>query len=169
MTAGGLSAVPAPFGAHPVSMAVLAAAICPGNDAHPDCGKLWKVSLACGGVWALPGLFGPVVIALMSILPHPIATGLVALALTDRPGCASGAAFGKDGFAATVTPTVSAPGVTFPGGGARLRGAAGGNLVPCGGGYAAAARRTIVRLRARSLSFGRVPNKCPPPSRRETL
>ena len=72
----------------------------------------------------LLGLFGPVVIALLAILPHAIVTGLVALALI---GPLSGAlstayAFEKHRFAATVTLTVTASGVTFLGIGAALWG-----------------------------------------------
>lgn len=130
ITTGGLSAVAALFGAHPVSMAAITAAICLGDDVHPDRAERWKVSLAYGGVWVLLGLFGPVVIALMSILPHPIVTGLVALALI---GPLSGAlstafAFEKHRFAATVTLTVTASGVTFLGIGAALWGLLAGLL-----------------------------------------
>jgi benzoate membrane transport protein len=124
ITTGGLSAFSALFGAHTISMAAITAAICLGDDVHRDRAERWKVSLAYGGFWVLLGLFGPVVIALLAILPHAIVTGLVALALI---GPLSGAlstayAFEKHRFAATVTLTVTASGVTFLGIGAALWG-----------------------------------------------
>jgi benzoate membrane transport protein len=130
ITTGGLSAVSALFGAHPVSMAAITAAICLGDDVHPDRAERWKVSLAYGGVWVLLGLFSPVVIALMSILPPAIVTGIVALALiSPLSGALSTAyAFEKHRFAATVTLTVTASGVTVLGIGAALWGLLAGLL-----------------------------------------
>jgi benzoate membrane transport protein len=130
ITTGGLSAVSALYGAHPVSMAAITAAICLGDDVHPDKAERWKVSLAYGGVWVLLGLFGPAVIAVMSILPQPIVTGLVALALLSPLSSAlsTAYAFEKHRFAATVTLTVTASGVTVLGIGAALWGLLAGLL-----------------------------------------
>ena len=130
ITTGSLSAVSALFGAHPISMAAITAAICLGDDVHPDRAERWKVSLAYGGVWVLLGLFGPVVIALLAILPQPIVTGLVALALIGPLSGALGTAYAAPNhrFAATVTLTVTASGVTFLGIGAALWGLLAGLL-----------------------------------------
>ena len=130
ITTGGLSAVSALFGAHPISMAAITAAICLGDDVHPDRAERWKVSLAYGGVWVLLGLFGPVVVALLAILPQPIVTGLVALALIGPLSGALGTAYAAPNhrFAATVTLTVTASGVTFLGIGAALWGLLAGLL-----------------------------------------
>lgn len=130
ITTGGLSAVSALCGAHPVSMAAITAAICLGDDVHPDKAERWRVSLAYGGVWVLLGLFGPVVIAVMSILPQAIVTGVVALALISplRSALSTAYAFEKHRFAATVTLTVTASGVTVLGIGAALWGLLAGLL-----------------------------------------
>jgi benzoate membrane transport protein len=130
ITTGGLSAVSALFGAHPISMAAITAAICLGDDVHPDRAERWKVSLAYGGVWVLLGLFGPVVVALLAILPQPIVTGLVALALIGPLSGALGTAYAAPNhrFAATVTLTVTASGVTLLGIGAALWGLLAGLL-----------------------------------------
>ena len=56
MVTGALSAVTACFGAHTVSMAAITAAICLGDDVHPDRTQRWKVGLAYAGVWVLLGL-----------------------------------------------------------------------------------------------------------------
>ena len=130
ITTGGLSAVSALCGAHPVSMAAITAAICLGDDVHPDKAERWRVSLAYGGVWVLLGLFGPVVIAVMSILPQAIVTGVVALALISPLSSAlsTAYAFEKHRFAATVTLTVTASGVTVLGIGAALWGLLAGLL-----------------------------------------
>jgi benzoate membrane transport protein len=78
----------------------------------------------------LLGLFGPAVIGVMSILPQPIVTGLVALALLSPLSSAlsTAYAFEKHRFAATVTLTVTASGVTFLGIGAALWGLLAGLL-----------------------------------------
>ncbi|MBD3764446.1 MAG: benzoate/H(+) symporter BenE family transporter [Rhodobacterales bacterium] len=47
---GGLSVVSALFGAHPVSMAAITAAICLGPDVHPDPARRWRVGLAVAGL-----------------------------------------------------------------------------------------------------------------------
>jgi benzoate membrane transport protein len=60
---GLISAIAALFGAHTVNMAAITAAICMGDDVHPDRSQRWKVGLAYCAVWVVLGLTGPVVIA----------------------------------------------------------------------------------------------------------
>jgi benzoate membrane transport protein len=82
------------------------------------------VSLAYGAVWVMLGLLGPAVIALLSVLPAAIVTGLVALALISPLTGALGSAFATPAhrFAATVTLTVTASGIAFFGIGAAMWG-----------------------------------------------
>jgi benzoate membrane transport protein len=124
ITTGGLSALSALFGAHTVSMAAITAAICLGDDVHPDRAQRWKVSLAYGAVWVLLGLFGGGVIALLAMLPPAIVTALVALALIGPLTGALAHAFAAPDhrFAATVTLAVTASGLVAFGIGAALWG-----------------------------------------------
>ncbi|MBC2837276.1 benzoate/H(+) symporter BenE family transporter [Paragemmobacter straminiformis] len=121
---GGISALAALFGAHTVNMAAITAAICMGDDVHPDRSQRWKVGLAYAGVWVALGLTGPVVIALLTALPPPLMTALVALALLGPlMGALTGAFATPDQrFAATITLAVTASGTAFAGIGAAFWG-----------------------------------------------
>jgi benzoate membrane transport protein len=124
LATGGLSALAALFGSHPINMAAITAAICLGDDVHPDRSQRWKVSLAYGAVWVALGLFGPLVIALIAALPPALVTAIVALALLGPlTGALTGAfAHAPQRFAAAVTLTVTAAGVGFFGIGAAFWG-----------------------------------------------
>lgn len=110
---GGISALAALFGAHTVNMAAITAAICMGEDVHPDRDQRWKVGLAYGGVWVLLGLFSPAILALLAALPGEVMGALVALALlAPLTGALTGSFTAPDTrFAATVTLAVSGAGV----------------------------------------------------------
>ena len=121
---GLISAATALIGAHTVNMAAITAAICMGDDVHPDRAQRWKVGLAYAGVWVILGLTGPVVIALLAALPPALMTALVALALLGPlMGALTGAFAAPDQrFAATLTLAVTGAGVAFGGIGAAFWG-----------------------------------------------
>ena len=121
---GGISAFAALFGAHTVNMAAITAAICMGDDVHPDRSQRWKVGLAYAVVWVILGLTGPVVIAILNALPPSLMTALVALALLGPlMGALTGAFATPDQrFAATITLAVTGAGVAFAGIGAAFWG-----------------------------------------------
>lgn len=124
ITTGGLSALAGLFGAHTISMAAITAAICLGDDTHPDRNQRWKVGLAYAGFWALLGLLGPVILPVLAALPPALITALVALALlSPLMGALTGAfAAPQTRFAATVTLAVTASGVAVFGVGAAFWG-----------------------------------------------
>ena len=124
ITTGGLSALGALFGAHTISMAAITAAICMGDDVHPDRSQRWKVGLAYAGFWVALGLLSPEVIALLRALPAEILTLLVGLALLGPlTGALTGAfAQAPQRFAATITLTVTASGLSLLGVGAAFWG-----------------------------------------------
>ena len=121
---GGISAFAALFGAHTVNMAAITAAICMGDDVHPDRSQRWKVGLAYAGVWVMLGLTGPVVIAILGALPPALMAALVALALLGPlMGALTGAFATPDQrFAAIITLAVTGAGVAFAGIGAAFWG-----------------------------------------------
>jgi benzoate membrane transport protein len=80
-TTGLLSAGAGLFGAHPISMAAITAAICLGDDVHPDRAQRWKVGLAYAAAWVALGLASPLVIAAIAALPPELVAGVVAIAL----------------------------------------------------------------------------------------
>ena len=121
---GGLSMLSALFGAHTINMAAITAAICMGDDVHPDRAQRWKVGLAYGAVWVCLGLFSPVILGLLQSLPPQVMTALVALALlSPLMGALSGAYGATDTrFAATITLAVTGSGVAAFGIGAAFWG-----------------------------------------------
>lgn len=124
ITTGGLSALAGLFGAHTISMAAITAAICLGEDTHPDRSQRWKVGLVYAASWVGLGLLGPVILALLAALPPALMTALVALALLGPlTGALTGAFTPPDTrFAATVTAAVTASGVAAFGIGAAFWG-----------------------------------------------
>jgi benzoate membrane transport protein len=121
---GAISAGAALFGAHTVNMAAITAAICLGDDVHPDRAKRWRVGLAYAAVWAGLGLLGPAILALLAALPAEVMAALVAIALLTPLMGALGTAFGpgQDRFAAAVTLAVTGSGVAAFGIGAAFWG-----------------------------------------------
>ncbi len=121
---GGLSGLAALFGAHPINMAAITAAICLGDDVHPDRAQRWKVSLAYAAVWVALGLLGPLAIALIAALPPALVTAIVALALLGPLTGALTGAFQhpEHRFAAAVTLAVTASGTVVFGIGAAFWG-----------------------------------------------
>jgi benzoate membrane transport protein len=128
---GALSALAALFGAHTISMAAITAAICLGEDVHPDREQHWKVGLVYGAIWLCLGILSPLLIGVLGALPPALVAALVALALFGPLTGALTAAVipAPQRFAATVTLTVTAAGVAFFGIGAAFWGLAAGLAV----------------------------------------
>lgn len=121
---GGLSAISALFGAHPISMAAITAAICLGPDVHPDRDQRWKVGLVYAGFWVALGLFSPAILLLLAALPPQVMVALVALALLGAltGSLTTAMAVADQRFAAVLTLGVTAAGVPFFGVGAAFWG-----------------------------------------------
>jgi benzoate membrane transport protein len=119
-----LSAISGLFGAHTISMAAITAAICLGEDTHPDRAQRWKVGVAYAGFWLLLGLAGPLILTILTALPPPLMTALVALALLGPLMGALTGAFTPPAtrFAATITLATTASGVAAFGIGAAFWG-----------------------------------------------
>jgi benzoate membrane transport protein len=111
-TTGLLSVGAGLFGAHPVSMAAITAAICLGDDVHPDRAQRWRVGLAYAGAWVALGLASPLVIATIAALPPPLVAGVVGIALL---GPLTGALAGATAQPSTRTPAVVTLAVTASG------------------------------------------------------
>jgi benzoate membrane transport protein len=124
MTTGALSAVSALFAAHPISMAAITAAICLGDDVHPDRDQRWKVGLAYGAVWVALAFLGPLILIILATLPPALIAALVGLALLGALTSALGTAFvdPPQRFAAAVTLVVTASGLSAFGIGAAFWG-----------------------------------------------
>jgi benzoate membrane transport protein len=121
---GGLSALGAFAGAHPVSMAAITAAMVMGPDTHPDPGQRWKAAIPYAAVWTGLAALGPLVIALLAALPPDLVAAVVGLALLGTFTGAAGTAFATPAlrFPAGVTLAVTAAGVAVWGVGAAFWG-----------------------------------------------
>jgi benzoate membrane transport protein len=119
-TTGALSALAGLFGAHTISMAAITAAICLGDDVHPDRTQRWKVGLIYALCWTALGLTGPVIVTLLQAMPPQILTLLVGLALLGPlTGALTGAYTAPQSrFSATITLTITASGLALFGIGA---------------------------------------------------
>ncbi|MBH1973601.1 MAG: benzoate/H(+) symporter BenE family transporter [Rhodobacteraceae bacterium] len=130
-TTGVLSAIAGLFCAHPISMAAITAAICLGDDVHPDRNERWKVGLAYAAAWVALGLLSPVILPILSALPPALMVALVALALLGPLTGALTSAFHsiQTRFAATITLVTTASGIAAFGIGAAFWGLVAGLAV----------------------------------------
>lgn len=124
VTTGGLTMGFGLFGAHPVSMAAITAAICLGPDVDPNPATRWRVGLFYAAVWVLIALAGPWLLSLLAAMPPALMAAVVALALLAPFTGASTGAFTapETRFAAAVTLAVTAAGVSAFGIGAAFWG-----------------------------------------------
>jgi benzoate membrane transport protein len=112
-------------------MAAITAAICLGDDVHPDKTKRWQVGIAYAGVWIMLGLFGPLIIASIIAIPKSIIATVAGLALIAPLMGAAALAFeyADTRFAAATTFIVTASGIAAFGIGAAFWGLVSGLAV----------------------------------------
>jgi benzoate membrane transport protein len=80
-TTGVASLICAPFGAHGVNLAAITAAICTGEDAHPDPGRRWLVGVLYAGFYLALAVFAPTLVRLFLALPPEVIASVTGLAL----------------------------------------------------------------------------------------
>jgi len=121
---GVLSAFFALFGSHTISMAAITAAICLGDDVHPDRAQRWKVGLIYAAIWTALGLSGPVVVPAILAMQPAVIAAVAGLALVSPLIGAIVSAFDVPAtrFAAAATFAVTASGVAAFGIGAAFWG-----------------------------------------------
>lgn len=114
---GIFSLLSAPFGGHAVNLAAITAAMCAGEDAHPDPKKRYWAAIFAGMFYVLFGLLAGVITALVSLAPSILIEAVAGLALIGAFSGSALAAFRDDNNreAAAVTFLVTASGLTFYG------------------------------------------------------
>lgn len=112
---GFFSLLAAPFGGHAVNLAAITAAICAGEEAHPDPSKRYWAAVIAGLFYVLFGLGAGAATAFISAAPPVLIQAVAGLALFGAFGGALMGAMSdaKDREAAIVTFVVTASGLSF--------------------------------------------------------
>ncbi|SCX05854.1 benzoate/H(+) symporter BenE family transporter [Agrobacterium rosae] len=139
-TTGLFSLLAAPFGGHAVNLAAITAAMCAGEDAHPDPKRRYWAVMVSGVGYVIFGLLAGVVTAFVALAPPILIQAVAGLALVGAFSGSAVAAF-KDPEtreAAAITFLITASGLSFGG----IAGAFWGLL---GGGVMMALQRVVRR------------------------
>lgn len=107
----------APFGGHAVNLAAITAAMCAGEDAHPDPTKRYWAAIVCGLGYVVLGLLAGAVTAFVSLAPPILIQAVAGLALIAAFSGSAVSAFKEieTREAAAVTFLITASGVSFGG------------------------------------------------------
>ncbi|MBC7313118.1 MAG: benzoate/H(+) symporter BenE family transporter, partial [Rhizobium sp.] len=107
----------APFGGHAVNLAAITAAMCAGEDAHPDPKKRYWAAIIGGVGYVILGLLAGAVTAFVSLAPPILIQAVAGLALIGAFSGSAVAAFKEPETreAAAVTFLITASGVSFAG------------------------------------------------------
>ncbi|WP_371872732.1 benzoate/H(+) symporter BenE family transporter [Streptomyces pacificus] len=119
-TAGGTgltTAALAPFGGHGINLAAITAAICTGEEAHPDARRRYVAGMACGFFYLLTGICGATLVGLFTALPTDLVAVIAGVALlgTFSTSLAQAVADEPGRDAAVVAFLTTASGVTLGG------------------------------------------------------
>ena len=116
-TTGIFSLLSAPFGGHAVNLAAITAALCAGEDAHPDPKRRYWAAIVAGLLYIVFGLLAGAATAFISASPPILIEAVAGLALLGAFGSAvMGAVSAAEGReAAVVTFVVTASGLSFLG------------------------------------------------------
>ena len=116
-TTGIFSLFSAPFGGHAVNLAAITAALCAGEDAHPDPKRRYWAAVVAGVLYIVFGLLAGAATAFISASPPILIEAVAGLALLGAFGSAlMGAVSAPEGReAAVVTFVVTASGLAFLG------------------------------------------------------
>ncbi len=114
---GLLSLASAPFGGHAVNLAAITAALCAGEDAHPDPARRYWSAVVAGGTYVVFGLLAGAITSFFAAAPSILITAVAGLALLGAFAAALTAAVGEpdDRVAAVITFLVTASGLSFLG------------------------------------------------------
>ena len=128
---GAFGLVAAPFGCHAVNLAAITAAICAGEDAHPDPARRYWSAVVAGAVYVLFGLTAGMAVSFIGVSPPILIEAVAGLALLGALATSfvSAMAEERDREAALVTLLVTASGVTFFGIGGAFWGLVAGGAI----------------------------------------
>ena len=128
---GAASVLSAPMGAPATCLAAITAAMCAGEDAHPDKQHRYFAAIIAGVFYCLFGLFAGVIIAVATAAPQMLMATLAGIALLSVFANATAAALENPDYrdASAITFLTTASGMTLFGLGAAVWGLIFGGLV----------------------------------------
>ena len=120
----------APFGAFALNLSAITAAICMGEEAHPDRDKRYTAAVVCGALYVLIGVFGAAVTGLLLAFPRELVLAIAGIALLGSMGGGLHAALKEEAHreAALITFLVTLSGLTLWGVGSAFWGVVAGTL-----------------------------------------
>ncbi|MFF9244078.1 benzoate/H(+) symporter BenE family transporter [Streptomyces sp. NPDC014776] len=112
---GAVNVVLAPFGAFGLNLSSITAAICTGEEAHPDRTKRYVAAVWAGIFYLCVGVFGATVASLLTAMPHALVLAIagVGLLATIENSLATALSEKSSREAAVVTFLATASGVTI--------------------------------------------------------
>jgi benzoate membrane transport protein len=127
------SLVLAPFGGYALNLAAITAAICMGQEAHPDPRRRYTASVTAGVLYMTLGLAGGTIVSLMAAFPQALVLAVAGLALLGTMASGLAVAFKDERHreAAVLTFLVTLSGVTLMGVGSAFWGVVVGGLAQC--------------------------------------
>ena len=127
---GAATLVLAPFGGYALNLSAITAAICMGEEAHPDKCKRYTAAVACGLIYIAIGLVGAAVTGLLLAFPKELVLAIAGLALLGSIGGGLHAALKDDAHreAALITFLVTLSGVVIAGIGSAFWGVVAGAI-----------------------------------------
>jgi len=93
---GLVTLVLAPFGAFALNLSAITAAICMGEEAHPDKAKRYTAAVVCGLIYIAIGLVGAAVTGVLLAFPPELVLAIAGLALLGSIGAGLHAALKDD-------------------------------------------------------------------------
>ena len=128
---GAFSLIAAPFGSHTVNLAAITAAICAGEEAHPEPSRRYWSAIVAGIVYIILGLTAGAAVSFINISPPILIEAVAGLALLGALAASIFSAISQpaDREAALITFLVTASGVTFFGVGGAFWGLLAGGAV----------------------------------------
>ncbi|MFC7407532.1 benzoate/H(+) symporter BenE family transporter [Hydrogenophaga atypica] len=127
---GVVTLVLAPFGAFALNLSAITAAICMGEEAHPDKAKRYTAAVACGLIYIGIGIFGATFTALLLAFPKELVMAIAGIALLGSIGGGLHTALADDRHreAALITFLVTLSGVVVAGIGSAFWGVVAGGV-----------------------------------------
>lgn len=120
----------APFGAFALNLSAITAAICMGEEAHPDKAKRYTAAVVCGALYIAIGLVGAAVTGVLLAFPSALVLAIAGLALLGSIGGGLHTALKDEAHreAALITFLVTLSGVVVAGIGSAFWGVVAGAL-----------------------------------------